>query len=56
MRTVEDEAISNEKFTKEEVQQAKKKAIKTLVELLDNPQGQIKLDAAKLLLDYAFHA
>lgn len=45
-----------EEFTKEEVQIAKKKALNTLVELLNNPQGQIKLDAAKLILDYAFRA
>ena len=56
MIKVEDEATINEKFSLEEVQIAKKKAMNTLVELLSCPQGQIKLDAAKLLLDYTFRA
>lgn len=38
-----------EGFTHDEVQVAKKNAINTLIELLDSPQPQIKLDAAKVL-------
>jgi hypothetical protein len=56
MTNVVNEATLNEKFTSEEVQKAKKKAINTLVGLLNSPQGQIQLDAAKLLLDYTFRA
>jgi hypothetical protein len=43
-------------FTSDEVQIAKKKAINTLISLLGSPQEQIRLDAAKLLLDYIFRA
>ena len=43
-----------EEFTHDEVQAAKKNAINALIELLNSPQPQIKLDAAKLLLDYTF--
>ena len=56
MMEVANEGSLKEEFTKGEVQIAKKKALDTLVELLNSPQGQIKLDAAKLLLDYAYSA
>ncbi len=56
MSKAQGEATLNERFTSEEVQEAKKKAISTLVNLLSSPQGQIQLDAAKLLLDYTFRA
>lgn len=56
MIKIDDEAILKEKFTGEEVQNAKKKAISTLVKLLNSPQNQTQLDAAKLLLDYTFRA